>query len=438
MYGKPSFEAGPHEACATLTIDLKALVANWGQLSGIAAPAECAAAVKADAYGLGVAKVAPALARAGCRTFFVAHASEGRQLREVLGEDRTGFKIYVLNGLPGGHGGELAQHGLRPVLNSLEEIKAWRACSDSLGAGLPAALHVDTGMHRLGLPPGQLAAARSMIAEKPYLADDPEPRFGTVVPLAVATRPATKVAAQRKMAPGNPQPMPPGVYIDLVMSHFVSSERADDPLNWRQMSAFRKIAQEFPGIPASLANSSGIFLPQHPLHDIVRPGYAMYGGNPTPGKPNPMQPVVRLQAAVIQLRDIKAGESAGYNSLWTARRDSRLATIGIGYADGFPRNAGNIDGRATPGAEAIVAGRRCPFVGRTSMDLAILDVTEVPEAATGGRMIAEVLGRDITVDDLAARSGAIGYEILTGLGRRFHRDYVGGAGHGIEAGAHLG
>ena len=415
-------------ACATLTIDLKALAANWRLLHGMAGAAECAAVVKADAYGIGVAQAVPALAKAGCRTFFVAHADEGRQVRAALGEDVEGYRIYVLSGLPGHgrDGSDLTRHGLRPVLGSLAEIRAWQACSDYEGAGLPAALHIDTGMNRLGLPVDDMAAARALIAPGPYVAGAHPPRGGNVVRLGVATTPATAVVARRKLAPGTAGVMPPGVYIDLVLSHFVSAERPEDAVNWRQMSAFRKVIHEFPGIAASLANSSGIFLPQHPFHEMVRPGYALYGGNPTPGKPNPMQPVVRLQAPLIQIRAIKAGETAGYNGLWTAQRDSRLATIGIGYADGFPRTAGAVDGRETPGAEAIVAGRRCPFVGRTSMDLTILDVTDVPESDIGEQSMAEVLGRDITVDDLAARSGGIGYEILTGLGKRYCRVYAGG------------
>ena len=198
----------------------------------------------------------------------------------------------------------------------------------------------------------------------------------------------------------------------------------DDPLNGRQIALFDRLRRAFPGVAASFANSSAIFLPQRPYFDLVRPGYALYGGNPTPGAINPMRPVLKLEAPIIQLREIAAGATVGYNGQWTATRPTRLAVIGLGYADGLPRNAMATDAR--PGGEAMVCGRRCRFAGRISMDLTIIDVTDVPAERLAPGVMVELLGHDITIDDLAARAGTIGYEILTNLGRRYHRIHIGG------------
>ncbi|HEY8580304.1 MAG TPA: alanine racemase C-terminal domain-containing protein, partial [Beijerinckiaceae bacterium] len=204
---------------------------------------------------------------------------------------------------------------------------------------------------------------------------------------------------------------------------FVSSEIADDPLNARQIAAFAAVRPRFPQARASLANSSGCFLPQAPYGDLVRPGYALYGGNPTPGAPNPMRAVVRLEAPLLQVREVAGAASVGYNATWAAPGPRRLATIGVGYADGLLRSASGSHGAA--GGEAIVAGLRCPIVGRISMDLTVLDVTDVPAAEAREGALATLLSDEITIDDLAARAGTIGYEILTSLGRRYARAYVG-------------
>jgi alanine racemase len=415
----------PREAAqAVLTIDLGALAANWRMLADRVAPAQCAAVVKADGYGIGLEQAVGALSKAGCRTFFVAHPSEGARARNIIGADDPGYRIYVLNGWAWlNHGDAFTDFGLRPVLSSLDDIRAWRGCSTAAGVGLPAAVQIDTGMHRLGLPMDAIAEARDLVSFEPYAPEAGGHRGPRVVALAVATKPATAVAARRKMAPTRSKRTPIGVYVDLVMSHFVSSEIADDTLNWRQMNAFRKIAHEFPGVTTSLANSSGIFLPQHPFHDLVRPGYALYGGNPTPGEPNPMRHVVTLQAPILQLREIAEGETVGYNAQWTAKRPTRLATIGVGYADGLPRALMSTDSR--PGGEAIVMGIRCPFAGRVSMDLTVIDVTDVPHELLAPGLMIELLGEHITVDDMGARAGTIGYEVLTSLGRRYRREYAG-------------
>jgi alanine racemase len=216
----------------------------------------------------------------------------------------------------------------------------------------------------------------------------------------------------------------------LLMSHFASSEVPDDPANARQIEAFQKVRAAFPGVPASLCNSSGIFLPQRPFFDLVRPGYALYGVNPTPDRANPMRAVVRLDARIIQVREAREGETVGYNGQWTVRGPRRLATLSIGYADGYPRAASATDAKATAGmsvGEAIVAGRRCPFAGRVSMDLLSIDITDLPPGATNRGDLVTLIGDDLTIDEVGARAGTIGYEILTSLGRRYARTYIGGA-----------
>src|SRR5437660_8560345 len=212
--------------------------------------------------------------------------------------------------------------------------------------------------------------------------------------------------------------------ITLVMSHLVSAEQLNSPINARQLTTFREIASLFAGVPASLANSSGIYLGAQFQFDLVRPGAALYGVNPTPEADNPMQPVVELKARIVQIRNLEKGETVGYGGTWTARRPTRIAIVSAGYADGYFRAASANDG--TRGAEVVVAGKRCPIAGRVSMDLMAVDVTDVEKnAARRGQMVT-LIGEGITVDELAHHFGTIGYEVLTSLGRRFARVYKGG------------
>jgi alanine racemase len=368
----------PGGAPGRLRIDLGALAGNWRELQRRAAPGQCGAVVKAGAYGIGLSQAAPALWAAGARVFFVAHLEEGLAARRALpGEAR----IYVLNGLESGADpGDYAEHGLAPVIGGEEELKRWSAFAVQGGRPSPCALHLDTGMNRLGFE--SLTSLRS----------------------AMETHGTASGA-------------------DLLMSHFVSSEAPGDPLNQAQIDRFEAARAAFPRLPASLANSSGMFLDPCPIYDLARPGYALYGGNPTPGRPNPMRPVVTLTIAIQQIRWIEAGMTCGYNAQWTAKRRTRLATLIAGYADGLPRGAGATDAR--PGAEVAVAGRRCPLVGRVSMDLTIVDVTDLPEGAVRTGDQVELFGPAIGLDDFAALSGTIGYQVLTSLGPRYRRDYVG-------------
>jgi len=378
----PSPEANQAAALASfngvLTVDLDAIIANWRKLEKTAVPAECAGVVKADAYGCGAEPVAKALAAAGCKTFFVATLDEARVVRAVL-PDAT---IYALNGFFQNTGDAYAKVNCKPVIGDLHELAEWDVFCRRSGWRGGAAIHIDTGMNRLGLT---VAEAQGII-----------PRINA------------------------------GDHgITLVMSHLVSGELVNNPTNARQLAAFREIASLFSNVPASLSSSSGIYLGAQFQFDMVRPGAALYGVNPTPEADNPMQPVVDLKARIVQIRNVERGETVGYGGTWTARRPTRLAIVAAGYGDGYFRAASANDG--TRGAEVVVAGKRCPVAGRISMDLMAVDITDLPQnTARRGHMVT-LIGEGITVDELAHHFGTIGYEVLTSLGRRYARIYKGGS-----------
>src|ERR1700756_5381295 len=360
-----------------LTIDLDAIVANWRKLEKTAGPAECSAVIKANAYGCGIEPVAKALAAAGCKTFFVATLDEARLVRASV----ASATIYALDGFFQNTGEAYAKIDCRPVIGDLNELAEWDVFCRRSGWSGGAAIHIDTGMNRLGLT---IQEAQSLI-----------PRINA------------------------------GDHgITLVMSHLVSAEQLHSPINARQLAAFREIKSLFTGVPAALANSSGIYLGPPFLFDLVRPGAALYGVTPTPEAGNPMQQVVDLKARIIQTRTLERGETVGYGGTWTARRPTKLALVSTGYADGYFRAASANDG--TRGAEVIVAGKRCPIAGRVSMDLIAVDITDLPPNAARRGHLATLIGEGITGDELAHHFGTIGYEVLTSLGRRFARVYKGG------------
>ena len=365
------------EAGGVLTIDLGAIAANYRELARRAAPARCAAVVKADAYGTGIEQTARALAQTGCDTFFVALLGEARALRAVL----PAATIYVLNGLHPHTAAAFREIGAAPVLGSFPEIEEWDAFSRTAGVRLSAAIHVDTGMRRHGILPADAAALAKGLARLHF-------------------RPS------------------------LVMSHMACADEPEHPMNARQIADFRAIAARFPGIPASLANSPALLALPDARFDLVRPGISLYGGRALLRGDNPMRPVVRLDLRILQVREAKSGETVGYGATQTLARDSRIAVVAAGYADGIPRTAGSSD--RMRGAEAVVHGKRCPILGRVSMDLISLDITDLPLGAVKRGDFATLLGEGITVDDLAEPAGTVGYEILTRLGRRCHRVYVGG------------
>jgi alanine racemase len=373
----PLAAADPNEAGGILAVDLAAIAANWNALAGMTVPVECAAVVKGDGYGCGLEPVTRTLYRAGCRTFFVADIAEGRRVRAVASD----AAIYVLNGVMPGSAQAFAADYLRPVINSTTELAEWDAFVATRNWRGGAALHVDTGMNRLGI----------------------------TVDEAVAIAPRLQSENHG---------------FTLLMSHLACAEIPDHPMNDRQIRLFREVRMLYRGVASSLANSSGIFLGGTAYCDLVRPGVALYGVNPTPGKKNPMRPVVELKARIIQVRTINKGDTVGYGAAFTAARPSRIAIVAVGYADGFLRSAAAARGK--PAAEVVVAGKRCPVAGRVSMDLLAIDVTDHSDGAVRRGDFATLIGGRVSVDDLAAGMGTIGYEILTHLGRRYHRVYKGG------------
>jgi len=368
---------------AVLTIDLDAIGANWRLLRARMGTAACAAVVKADAYGLGMIRVAPALAAAGCDTFFVAQLEEAIALRVLLPQAAIGVLAAPVHPCEAVY----ARHRLMPVLNSGHDIDAWGAFTrenrGGAGADLPRAiLQLDTGMCRLGLSPAEVDAL------------------------------AAHPAALNGIAPA------------WVMSHLACADEPEHPQNAEQLRRMRaalpRLPAPFAGAPVTFANSSGIFLGADWHFDLGRPGYALYGGNPTPGLPNPMRPVVRLDGRILQVRDIDRRESVGYGATAAVEPGSRLATVAVGYADGWLRSIG---GRGV----AHVSGTPAPLVGRVSMDLIVIDVTKVPGGAAPGDMVT-LIGPDRDIDAVAADAGTIGYEILTSLGARYARTYTGTGG----------
>jgi alanine racemase len=362
-------------AGAILEIDLAGIAANWRLLARRVEPAGCAAVVKADAYGLGAAKVAPAIAAAGCRLFFVATIEEGIALRDVLPGPS---EIAVLNGPLPGCAQEFVEYRLIPVLNEPGQIADWlRVCTGL--AQPPAMLHVDTGMARLGLTTSE---------------------FGRLSDEIFVQGPITWRA---------------------LISHLACADAPEHPLNDLQRASFASARRRCPRLPASLAASSGIFLGREFHCDFVRPGAALYGVNPQPGHPNPMRQIVRVKARILQVREVDPGHSVGYGATHVMAGPGRLATVPVGYADGWFRALSHR-------GSGRLGGKRVPLLGRVSMDLVVFDVSDVdPALARPGNSI-ELLNDDYGVDAVAADAGTIGYEVLTALGRRYHRVYRGAPG----------
>ncbi len=355
-----------------LRIDLGAIAANYRLIAGRVAPAEAGAVVKANAYGLGAAEVAQALCKAGCRLFFVAHLSEALALRPALPAES---RLVVLNGLPPGAEPLCAEADITPVLNSPKQAYRWAEAARNAGERLPAALQIDSGMGRLGIDATELAS----------LADD----------------------AQFRSA----------INLVMIMSHLACADTPEHPANAAQLACFQTAAELFPGIPRALANSGGAFLPADFHADVVRTGIALYGGAPNRSEPGPMQPVVGLEARVIQIRTIAAGGAVGYGHSHHCEHESRIATLGVGYADGLPRSLGN------RGA-AWHAGERLPIVGRVSMDSITIDVTALPSGRIEAGDWVELIGAHQSIDAIADDAGTISYEMLTSLGARYDRTYV--------------
>ncbi|GGF78268.1 alanine racemase [Azorhizobium oxalatiphilum] len=371
MYVDVSEPQAAETAPGLLTINLSALARNYRALAARLAPTAAGAVVKADAYGLGATRVAPALHAAGCRTFFVAHLGEALKLRRLIPDDS---RLFVLNGLLPGAEALCADADIIPVLNSLEQVANWAAAAQAQGRSLPAALQFDTGMSRLGLSDDEAQA----------LVDDPS--------------------------------LLRGIDIAFVMSHLASADEPDSPQNAAQLAAMRRFAAAYPGLDICFSNSGGIFLDAGYHVALARPGIALYGGAPTGGIGNPMEPVVRLDVRVTQTRTVPAGARVGYGGTYVTKGETRLATVAAGYADGLPRHLSD------RGA-AYFGGTRLPIVGRVSMDAMTLDISALPEGALKLGSLVEIIGPHQSLEDVAAAAGTIAYEILTSLGQRYHRAY---------------
>lgn len=357
-------------AGAVLSIDLAAIQANFRQLEARTGIGRCAGVVKADAYGLGAAIVAPALVAAGCPALFVAFVEEGLAVRSAVPDK----PIYLLHGLPPQGVEVCISAQLTPVLYSLEQIKRWQQAAYQYQRPLPAILQIDTGMSRLGLTAMEMTCLRN--------------------------------------EPSRLQ----GIDVRYLMTHFACSEQMDHPQNAHQLTIFQHYQAQFPAIPTSLANSSALFLPAHYHGDLARPGMALYGLNPTPNAQNPMQTVVRLWGRVLQIRDVPVQTTVGYGATFTTKQPSRLATIAVGYADGYLRHLSN---RGT----VAVAGQNVPVVGVVSMDMIIIDISNTPPDILAEDDFVELIGEHIEADALAKQAGTIGYELFTHLGARYQRVY---------------
>ena len=369
----------PADATGLITVDLDALCANWRALAQLVAPAECGAVVKADAYGLGAAEVIPALARAGCRTFFIATPEEASAARRLVPSAR----LFALDGLVPGSAQNLIAADVAPVLSGLDEIADWSAHARQAGRRLPAALHVDSGLNRLGLS-----------------ADD-----------------VSILASERERLEH--------LDVRLVMSHLACADDPDHPHNARQRAAFeqRRATLALPSASASLAASDGLMLGA-PFHfDLVRPGYALYGGQAFQGGATPVNPVVTVAAGILQVRTVDVGESVGYSASWVAPRQTRVAIVAAGYADGIGRGLSASSNET--GGVVMVHGQSAPIVGRVSMDLITVDVTDVVGRVQRGDLVT-LIGPGLTIEAMGRAAGTIGYEVLTRLGTRFARRYVGG------------
>ena len=358
-------------SASILTIDLGAVQSNYRYIAALAAGAECAAVVKADGYGLGAVRVAHALTRAGCRTFFVAQLDEAIALRSAL----PGATIYCFNGLMPGEAPVFAQYRINPVLNDLGQVADWSQFCRNNSESPAAALHLDTGMARLGLMP----------EEAEQLAAEPE-RLD-------------------------------GIDLALIMSHLACPDTPAHPLNRTQLERFTTLTASLPTARRSLAASSGTFLGPDWHFDMVRPGAGLYGISPNAEKPNPLRQVIALKGKILSVRIVDTPQTVGYGATRRFAEPTKVATVAAGYADGYPRSLGN-EGSALLGDTTV------PVIGRISMDLITLDVSNVPNVTPGD--LVDLISPHHDVDALAAEAGTIGYEILTRLGHRYHRHYIEG------------
>jgi alanine racemase len=361
-----------HHSQCVLEIDLSKIRANYKILSNIADKSKVAAVVKADAYGLGADKVSKTLIAQGCAHFFVSSVSEAINLRNNVGEAAN---IFVLNGVFYNDIDEFAIHNLTPVLNHLKQVELWVDYTKKLGRKLPCSLHFDTGMCRLGMSSADIIT----LVNKPEILQN--------------------------------------LKLEYIISHLSAAEEQNNPYNIEQLERFKGYLQYFPGIKASLSNSSGILLGRGYHFDLVRPGASIYGINPNPLSPNIMHNAVKLSVPIIQLQKLPVNSYVGYNTTFTTSRNTIAATLPIGYADGYFRRFSNC-------GIASIAGHLAPVIGRVSMDLITIDVTDIPEREIFLGQMVELINDYFTIDKIAGIVGTNGYEILTSFNSsRFIRIY---------------
>ncbi|MCP4779379.1 MAG: alanine racemase [Hyphomicrobium sp.] len=363
-------------ATGAIVIDLAQIRANWRALAHNVAPAECGAVVKADAYGVGAARIIPALADAGCRSFFVATPEEARDARALA----TDAAIYVLDGLLPGTARQLVSISATPVLASLGEVREWAAHTSDDTDLPPAALHIDTGLNRLGMRQDEVEEL---------------------------SRDAALLARLR---------------FALVMSHLACADEAGHPMNLEQIDTFNRLRATLPFAPASIVASDGMMLGAEYHCDLVRPGYSLYGGQAAPERLAPVGPVVRVSARILQVRDVARGDRIGYSASYRAHKARRIATVAAGYADGVFRHASSTD--EEPGGAVSIGGKHAPIVGRVSMDLITVDVTDIDNPAPAPGDWVDLVGPELAIETVGASAMTIGYEVLTRLGSRFHRIYL--------------
>lgn len=366
-----------------LTIDLDALVANYAKLKQLSGSAKCAAVVKADAYGLGTEPVVRALWAFGCDTFFVALPHEGVAIKREYPK----AVVYVLNGINERSVASVAESGLVPVLASFEQIELWANYWKRHGSRRPCAIQIDTGMNRLGLS------------------------------VEEALRFRTQNMQDHKVTP------------ILMLSHLACADEPTHPLNALQLDRFQKVAETFDDVDSSFSNTAGIFNGPDYLFDMTRPGIGIYGGQCLIGEPNPMRPVITLEAYIQQIRFARAGETVSYGATQRLERDSKIATVSVGYADGYPRSSSGsgvaLRAAEPTGAFGYIAGKKVPLLGRVTMDLCMFDVTDVSDQELSSGSI-ELIGKNILLDDAARAAGTVSYELLTSLGNRYERRYISG------------
>ncbi|MGI9363898.1 MAG: alanine racemase [Rhizobiaceae bacterium] len=375
----------PDLAGGRLTIDLNALVSNWQLLGERARSAECAAVVKANAYGCGIEPAVAALSNAGCKTFFVALPQEGLRVKHTVPSARC----FVLNGLFESAVKTYAAAGLTPILGSLEEIAVWAAFARQSSARQPCAIHFDSGMTRLGL---SLSDLKTFVDDATL--NDP-------------------------------------LDVQLFMTHYACADDVGHPQTQQQRQKFMEAAKLLPGVPRSAANSAADLQMEGHEFELVRPGVALYGGEALNDTPNPMQQVAKLEARIVQIRNARAGDAVGYGAAEILTRDRRIAYVSVGYADGYFRAASNTGvamREIAPPAVAAYQGQIINGIGRISMDLSAFDVSDIPSSEIAAGNWIELFGDVVHVDDVARAAGTIGYELLTGLGNRYSRTYVGGDG----------